>query len=85
MNQRRKLWALVAQYNVSEIEEKTALKWFTEKISNHIFSGTIKEVDVALFNAVFDKEITNVDMPRALSSRLSPILVHLHGTLVVLI
>ena len=77
--------ALVTEYNITEMSEKTALKRLTEKISNHVVGRTIQEMNVTLVNSILDEEISNVNVAGTLACRLTPVFVHFDGALVVLI
>ena len=58
---------------------------FRKKIGKHFFRGTILDGDLFGLEAVFHKEIMDVDGPGLLSARCSSVLFETDGTLVILI
>ncbi len=71
--------------NVPEFAEHTTLLGLAEKVGNHFAGRAIHEIYFVLVNLVLDKEISYVDVSGSLPRGLSSVLLHLHGTLVVLV
>jgi hypothetical protein len=79
-----KLW-INTQNVISKLAEWSTLKRLGEEISQHLPSGTVFMRELFVFNAVSNKEVSDVDVLSALAAGSSPILFKENSTLVILV
>ena len=71
--------------NGFEKTEKVTLQWFGEEIGEHFESGAVANGNVAGVNAVFEPEVTDVDVARFGAGRRAAIGGEVNRTLIVLL
>jgi hypothetical protein len=77
---------VVAFYDhVPEFSKKAALQWFRKKIDEHLFSGAVLHAKVFEADAILDKEVSDVYVPKIESAGFAAILLKPDRARVVLV
>jgi hypothetical protein len=75
----------MSKNDAAKLEEQSSLQWLGKEIGQHCFCGTVLYRHSFLHESVLDKEVTDINVPRLLTSQCSTILLQAHCTLIVLV